>query len=309
MSIVARAVAQKVSAIARPRTDRRTLLRESLEVGAVAAGVVGAAGASWAALMYQAREATGSIEEAARAAAQAQGLLAADATFRWQDLPPNGDGVYFPDGTGPRLSGPSGTSVLAILGDSTSVGYGCTASSQLPGVLLARSAAASLGRPVRLHTHGVVGSGSAGLAAQLAPALGDAPDAVVIMVGANDVRDRIPPYRAAAQLEQAVRTLYSHGIAVVVGTCPDLGVIVPIRQPLRRVAGVWSRRLARLQGKAVERAGGVAVALDRLVSPDFYGRPDLFHADGCHPSALGYVKATAALTPAAIESLRYPAGK
>lgn len=282
----------------------RHIRRAAFGIGAVTAGLLGAAGASWATLLYQARDATESIAEAAHAAAVAQGLLDENATFRWQDLPPNGDGVYFPGGDTPHHSGPHGTAVLTMLGDSTSVGYGCTASSQLPGVLLAKAAAGTLGRPVRLHSHGVVGSATADLAAQLPRALGDAPDAVAIMVGANDVRDRIPPARAAKQLEDAVRMLRSHGIAVVVGTCPDLGVIAPMHQPLRRFAGAWSRRLARQQGKAVERAGGVAVALDRLVSPDFYGRPDLFYADRFHPSALGYAKATAALAPDVIEALR-----
>lgn len=280
------------------------LRHAALGIGAVTAGLAGAVGASLATLVYQAHDATGTIENAARTAALAHGLMKADATFRWQDLPPRGDGVYLPDGSGPRDTGPAGTRVLAMLGDSTSVGFGCTAAAQVPGVLLARAAAASLGQPVRVISHGVVGSVSADLEAQLAPALGDHPDAVAILVGANDVRDRVPPRRAAEQLERAVATLRSSGIAVVVGTCPDLGVIQPIHQPLRRIVGAWSRKLARLQEQAVHRAGGVAVALDRLVSPDFYGRPDLFFEDGFHPSALGYAKATAALTPAVVEGLR-----
>jgi lysophospholipase L1-like esterase len=280
------------------------LRHAALGIGAVTAGLAGAVGASLATLLYQARDATGSIESAARTAALAQGLMNQNATFRWQDLPPHGDGVYFPDGSGPRRTGPAGTRVLAVLGDSTSVGFGCTMASQVPGVLLARAAAASLDRPVRVISHGVVGSLTADLEAQLVPALDDNPDAVAILVGANDVRDRVPPHRAAEQLERAVETLHSHGIAVVVGTCPDLGVIQPIHQPLRRIVGAWSRRLARLQEQAVQRSGGVAIALDRLVSPDFYGRPDLFYADGFHPSALGYAKATAALTPAVVEALR-----
>jgi lysophospholipase L1-like esterase len=298
MNVMVRAV-RAVSGV-RLRRARRA----ALGFGAVTAVLAGAVGASWATLLYQARDATGNIENAARAAALAQGLVDENAVFDWQDLPPNGDGVYFPDGSGPRRGGPAGTLVLTILGDSTAVGYGCTMPSQVPGVLLARAAAASLGRPVRVRSHGVVGSVTADLAAQLAPALGDGPDAVAIMVGANDVRDRVPPHRAAAQLERAVGMLRSHGIATVVGTCPDLGVIQPIHQPLRRIAGAWSRRLARLQGRAVLRAGGVPIALDRLVSPDFYGRPDLFYADGFHPSALGYAKATAALTPAVVDALR-----
>ena len=98
--------------------------------------------------------------------------------------------------------------------------------------------------------------------------------------------------------------LRAQGVPVVVGTCPDLGVIAPIPQPLRRVVGAWSRLLARLQARAVAAAGGVAVPIDRLVSPDFYGRPDLFYADGFHPSGQGYARAVAALLPEVLAALR-----
>jgi lysophospholipase L1-like esterase len=289
-------------AAARARVLRH-LGHAAVGVGAVTAGLVGAAGASWATLIYQARDATGTIEHAARAAALAHGLLDDSVEFDWQDLPPNGDGLYLPDGSGP-LGTPDGALDLAVMGDSTSVGYGCAIPAEVPAVILARAAAAELRRPVRIRSYGVVGSVSADLDAQLARVLPDAPRAAALMVGANDVRDRVPPRRAATRLGDAVRTLRGHGIAVVVGTCPDVGVIMPMRQPLRRIAGEGSRRRARAQGRAVTEAGGVAVALDQLVSPDFYGRPDLFYADGFHPSALGYAKATAALTPAVIEALR-----
>lgn len=314
MTTATRAAQQAARALSstqsqRSTQSRRHALRAALGVGAVTAGVVGAVGASVATLAHQAREASAIIEDAARAAAGADGPRSGSSTlagipFRWQDAPPNGDGVYLPDASGPLRSGPTGTLILTILGDSTSVGYGCRVSAELPGVIMARAAAAALARPVRLHSRGVIGAITADLDSQVVSALGDAPDAVVIMVGANDVKDRVAPRRAAAQLEHIVAVFASHGIPVVVGTCPDLGVIVPIHQPLRRIAGLWSRALARLQGRAVRRAGGVPVALDRLVSPDFYGRPDLFYVDGFHPSALGYAKATAALLPAVIDSLR-----
>lgn len=38
----------------------------------------------------------------------------------------------------------------------------------------------------------------------------------------------------------------------------------------------------------------------QLVSPFFRGKPDLFHADGFHPSAAGYRTAVAALLPAVV---------
>lgn len=292
----------------------RRSTRTAIRFGAAAAGLLGAAGASVITLVRQAHEASSSIETAARTAALDDGFLADGAAFDWQDLPPNADGVYLPDGTGPldevgRARNPAGTRVLVLLGDSTSVGYGCATAEELPAVVLARGAAARLGRPIRIRSLGVVGAVTADLDAQVATleaaaGSGLAPDAVAIMIGANDVRDLNTPRACAAHLASIVRRLRARGIAVVVGTCPDLGVITPIRQPLRRFAGVWSRALARAQERAVARAGGVPVALARLVSPEFHGHPDLFYADGFHPSGQGYAKATAALLPAVVDALR-----
>jgi hypothetical protein len=54
----------------------------------------------------------------------------------------------------------------------------------------------------------------------------------------------------------------------------------------------------------VTEAGGRAVLIGRLVSPQFLGRPDLFSPDQFHPSGLGYGRAVAALQPAVNEAVR-----
>jgi hypothetical protein len=90
---------------------------------------------------------------------------------------------------------------------------------------------------------------------------------------------------------------------VVVGTCPDFGVITPIPQPLRSMLSQWSLRLAVLQERAVEDAAGCAVAIAKLVSPQFVDRPDLFAPDRFHPSGAGYRRAMDVLLPALIEEL------
>ena len=131
---------------------------------------------------------------------------------------------------------------------------------------------------------------------------------VVILVGANDLRDMVPPWRSATQLGAAIRTLVRHGIPVVAGTCPDFGVIAAIPQPLRSILGTWSLRLAALQERAVVAAGGTAVALARLVSPQFVGNPDMFARDHFHPSGAGYGRAMQVLLPAAIEVLDEASG-
>ncbi len=290
-------------------------------IGAVAGlGVLAGLGSAVVALMGQARVATRTIEEAAVEAALADGTLVPPAvpggSRAQQRLSdhlvhvrlPQGEGVYAPDGT--RFADtdspwavPPDAFTLAMLGDSTSVGYGTRDADELPGVLLARGVAAHLDRPVRLVSHGLTGARTSDLTRQLELCLADPPDLVVVLVGANDLRDMVPPRRSAAQLGRAVRELTSSGIPVVVGTCPDFGVITAIPQPLRTVLSTWSLRLAALQERATVSAGGSSVPLARLVSPQFVGNPEMFARDRFHPSGAGYERAMAALLPVAIDAV------
>ncbi|MBN9610696.1 MAG: hypothetical protein BGO26_15575 [Actinobacteria bacterium 69-20] len=286
------------------RRGARLATRPAIGFGAVTAGLVGAVGASMLTLVHQAREASSTIETAALGAAAVRGLLVDGQPFDWQSLVLNGDGVYLPDGSGPQTTAPAGTRVLGVVGDSLSIGFGCITVDELPGVRMARGAAASLHRPVRLVTVGIAGSTTAELTGQVKRVLAEMPDAVVVTVGANDVLHRCTPRHAARELRTIVEELRARGVGVVVATCPDLGVVLPIGQPLRRIVGAWSRDLAKKQERVVTAAGGAPVALARLVSPAFYGHPDLFYVDHFHPSGQGYAKATAAILPAVIDALR-----
>jgi hypothetical protein len=101
-----------------------------------------------------------------------------------------------------------------------------------------------------------------------------------------------------------VRRLRERGTAVVVGTCPDLGTVEPIPQPLRYLARRWSRQLAAAQTVAVVEAGGRTVSLGDLLGPEFDARPrEMFSADRFHPSAAGYAQAAAALLPSVCAAL------
>jgi lysophospholipase L1-like esterase len=215
--------------------------------------------------------------------------------------PPRADGVYSPE-SGPVEVSPAAPAdlTLVVLGDSTAAGLGCGEAEELPGVLLARGLAEETEHQVRLTTHAVVGATSRVLDAQVDLALdGGAPDAAVVIVGANDVTAKLSVAASAARLAAAVTRLRAAGTVVVVGTCPDLGAIRPIPQPLRSVARTWSLQLARAQRAAVEGAGGHAVAVADLLSPEFLTRPEaLFSPDRFHPSAAGYEAAAALLLPA-----------
>lgn len=278
--------------------------------------LAGVTGAAVAALLNQAKSAVRAIEQAAVDAAVLDGLMPSSddpATVDVARLPvPRADGVYLPDGSLlgeidlhlAHLDGADHQSSIAMLGDSTAVGYGVRIAAELPGVALTVQAAGALDRPVRLRTYGSSGVGAADLDRQVGEALESPPDVAVIVVGANDIRDKVPPRRSADLLGSAVVRLRAAGIPVVVGTCPDFGVIEPIPQPLRTVLHTWSRVLATLQERAVEAAGGQTVPVGRVVSPGFAHHPELFADDHFHPSGAGYAIAVAALLPPVLEALR-----
>ena len=217
---------------------------------------------------------------------------------------PKGEGTYAADGT--RIC-PMTRRIKPHAGHAGRLHLGRVrhpTPDELPGVLLARGIAADAGRPVRLVSHGLTGARTSDLTRQVEVCLAAPPDLVVILVGANDLRDLVPPRRSAAQLRTAVHDLVSAGIPVVVGTCPDFGVITAIPQPLRTVLSTWSLRLAALQERAALASGGASVPLARLVSPQFVGNPQMFAGDHFHPSGAGYERAMAAVLPVAWRTWR-----
>jgi lysophospholipase L1-like esterase len=192
---------------------------------------------------------------------------------------------------------------LAVLGDSTAAGYGVSRDRDTPAARLAIGVSEAARRPVHVTNVAVVGAESPDLPVQIT-ALGNArPELAAIMVGANDCIERTPPAVAVPYLEDTVRALRSLGAEVVVGTCPDLGTIRPLAQPLRAYARRLSRQLAKEQTVAVVRAGGRTVSLGDLLGPLFTSRLELFSADRFHPSAEGYAEAAAAMLPSCLDAL------
>ena len=200
---------------------------------------------------------------------------------------------------------------LLMVGDSVAAGLGATKPKQTLGARLARGLAKSTLRAVQLRTTAVVGSESSRLGAQLdSLPFGYRPDVAVIVVGGNDVTHRVRLPQAAADLGETVRRLRALGAEVVVGTCPDLGVIPSVPQPLRTVGRRASHRLATMQASAVLAAGGRAVPLGSTLGPMFRARPDeMFAEDRFHPSSLAYRRCAKALLPSLLEAVGAPAQK
>lgn len=205
--------------------------------------------------------------------------------------PPRGDGVY-----GAKFGGKPIT--MVIMGDSSAAGYGVHRPRETPGALLATGVSRRLHRPVRLYRVAVVGSMSSGLPYQVDAALEYEPDVAVILIGGNDVTHASTRAGAVRYLGDAVRRLRASDCRVVVGTCPDIGAIQPIKPPLRWLARKWSRDLAAAQTVAVVEAGGRTVSLADLLGPIFEADPvRMFSSDHFHPSAEGYARAASVVLP------------
>lgn len=189
---------------------------------------------------------------------------------------------------------------LLLLGDSLAAGLGAQTRKQTLGGRLAKALGTRMHRPVRLRTGAMVGSESSDLAAQLDELPPDyRPDVAVIVVGGNDVTHRVPVSVSAAHLRDAIQRLRQRGAHVVVGTCPDLGALRPVPQPLRRLAASMSRRLAEVQADTAQASGAEPVDLRRAVGPMFVDDPEaMFSMDRFHPSPLGYRRTAEALLPA-----------
>jgi lysophospholipase L1-like esterase len=211
--------------------------------------------------------------------------------------PPRGDGLYGAKFGGKPLS-------MVILGDSSAAGYGVHRPRETPGALLATGVSRRLHRPVRLHRLAVVGSMSSGLPYQVDAALEYEPEVAIILIGGNDVTHASGFPAAVRHLADAVRRLRAVGCKVVVGTCPDIGAIQPIKPPLRWLARKWSRDLAAAQTVAVVEAGGSTVSLGNLLGPMFEADPGrFFSSDHFHPSAEGYARAAAVVMPTLLAAL------
>lgn len=220
-------------------------------------------------------------------------LLARRAIGVTDARPPRADGLY-----GDDL--PAAPVRCLVLGDSAAVGYGMTHRDATPPAMIGIGLAHVLGAQIDVRSEAVVGAQTSDLRDQIDAALDDGfvPDLVVVVIGTNDVTHRVPSYVSTRLLGAAVKRLTDLGAEVVVGTCPDLGTVRPIPQPLRWIARRKSRVLARKQTVAIVRAGGRAVSLGSLLGVLFTEKHDvMFGEDRFHPSETGYANMVAVLIP------------
>lgn len=227
-----------------------------------------------------------------------ESALARRAIGTTDDRPPSADGMYGDECAGKPIS-------CLILGDSAAVGYGMTRADATPPGMVGLGLAHLLDRPVQVTSVAAVGAQTSDLDAQIDVGLAAEPDIALIVIGTNDVTHRVLPGESARRLTAAVRRLSDSGCEVVVGTCPDLGTIQPLPQPLRSVARTWSRRLAAKQAMAALEGGGRAVSLGGLLGPVFASSADvMFGEDRFHPSETGYAHMVSVVIPSLAAAIR-----
>ena len=102
---------------------------------------------------------------------------------------------------------------LLVLGDSLVAGYGLPPGQSFPAQLEQDLKAS--GRDVTVINAGVSGDTTAGGLARLDWSLADNPQAVIIVLGGNDMLRGLPPEPAAANLDAIITGLGSRGIEVL----------------------------------------------------------------------------------------------
>ena len=194
---------------------------------------------------------------------------------------------------------------LAVLGDSIAFGQGASRSAHTPASRLSRLLA-DHDITVRTEVFAVPGARSVDLRTQVDRALAWKPQLALIVIGANDLAQRVPAEDAGEQLGDAVRRLREAGAELVVAPAPGLSVVPHAPPALRPALRRASELLRDRQVDAALAAGARVADMDGQTSAAFAEDRSLFSDDAFHPSSAGYAVITDALLPevlAAAETL------
>ena len=172
--------------------------------------------------------------------------------------------------------------VITVLGDSLTAGFGLSPEDAFPAQLetqLRRD-----GFDVRVVNAGVSGDTSAGGRARLDWVLADAPDLVIVELGANDALRGLAPAETEANLDAVLAVLTGRGVAVLLA-----GMLAPpnFGPDYGREFGAVFPRLA----------DKYAVPFYPFFLDGVAARPRLNQADGVHPNAEGVAEIVTRIAP------------
>lgn len=177
---------------------------------------------------------------------------------------------------------------LMVYGDSLVAGYGLEAGQGFPEQLqLALTAA---GRDVQVVNAGVSGDTTAGGLARLDWALADRPDALILVLGGNDLLRGLNPVQTRANLRAMLARLHTDGVAVLL-----CGMLAPVN-----LGPDFRQQFDSIYPE-------LAAEFDLPLYPFFLDgvalNPGLNLPDGLHPNQAGVAAITARLLPFALQLL------
>lgn len=190
--------------------------------------------------------------------------------------------------------------VLTALGDSLTQGYGLPPEEGFVPVL--QDWLAARGHEVEVINAGVSGDTTAGGAARIDWTLAEAPDAMIVALGGNDLLRGIDPAASRANLDAILAATEAAGVPVLLAGLPAPGNYGPdFREAF--------------EGMYVD----LAAQYDAILVPDFLGPigekasqglslADLMQDDRIHPNAEGVRQIVAAIGPKVETLLNRAAG-
>lgn len=160
-----------------------------------------------------------------------------------------------------RNTAPTGTTIVCF-GDSLTYGTGADEGRDYPSQL-----AAMIGRPI--INLGVPGETTTGALARIDTVLEKEPRMVLLTLGGNDLKNRVPRQMAFDNLERIIRMIQDRGALVVIG-----GIDIP----------VYGRGFGSAYEELAVKTGSVLIP---NVYTDIMGRANLM-SDPIHPNSDGY---------------------
>ena len=175
-----------------------------------------------------------------------------------------------------------GETVIAVLGDSLTAGFGLSPEDAFPAQLETRLRRDGL--DVRAVNAGVSGDTSAGGRARLDWVLADTPDLVIVELGANDALRGLAPAETEANLDAVLAVLTGRGIAVLL-----TGMLAP-----PNFGPDYGREFRAVFPRLADK---YAVPFYPFFLDGVAAQPRLNQADGIHPNAEGVAEIVARIAP------------
>lgn len=183
-------------------------------------------------------------------------------------------------------SSPDGAVIYAALGDSTGAGLGARHGGYVER-LFARIKEA---RPAsRLNNRSLAGANTAqALQRQVEQIISDQPTLVTVGIGLNDLLQGVAEDEFAKNYEEIITRLLKTRAFIIILTLPDISAAPAFA---KREMGDLSARLIRYNQRIEQiaaRYGVLLVDVYNLSREALHKSPELFGADGLHPSDAGY---------------------